>query len=101
MKYQRWKRVLRQSYQKRKKSRIKCAYGVGGSIRAVLRIYNEEYRMDENNRNMDAVKLKNLLKLYNEDKSYLLDKIVKIVPERIHTVIPGLVILCMIIKNMI
>lgn len=57
--------------------------------------------MDENNRNMDAVKLKNLLKLYNEDKSYLLDKIVKIVPERIHTVIPGLVILCMIIKNMI
>ena len=36
----------------------KFAYGVGESIRAILTLYNEEYRMDESNRDMESDKLK-------------------------------------------
>lgn len=75
-----------------------CAYGVGGSIRAILRLYNEEYRMDDSNRYMESDKLKKLLKLYGDNKNYMIDRIIKIAPERLHTIIPGLTILCTVVK---
>ena len=76
----------------------KCAYGVGGSIRAILRLYNEEYGMDDSNRDMESDKLKKILKLYEENKDYLIDRIIKTAPERLHTIIPGFTILCTVIK---
>lgn len=79
-------------------SKAKCAYGVGGSIRAILRLYNEEYEKDDTNRDMEADKLKKLLKQYTEDKSYMVDRIIKTAPERLHTIIPGLIILCTVVK---
>lgn len=74
------------------------AYGIGGSIRAILRLYNKEFNKDENNRSMEFDRLKALLKLYTDDKKYLIDKIIKTAPERLHTIIPGLVILCTVLK---
>jgi exopolyphosphatase/guanosine-5'-triphosphate,3'-diphosphate pyrophosphatase len=77
---------------------ISCAYGVGGTIRAVLRLYNEEYKIDDSNRIMESDKIKKLMKLYSEKKNYMTDKIIKIAPERLHTIIPGLTILCTVLK---
>ncbi len=78
--------------------KIKSAYGVGGTIRAVLRLYNEEYKLPDTNRIMDSDKIKKLLKVYSEKKNYMTDKIIKIAPERLHTLVPGLTILCTVLK---
>lgn len=92
----RMKRIL--ATEEKNNNKAKCAYGVGGSIRAILRLYNDEYVMDESNREMEVDKLKNLLKLYNDDKKYMIDRIIKIAPERLHTIVPGLTILCTVVK---
>lgn len=80
-------------------NKAKCAYGVGGSIRAILRLYNEEYGKNDSNRDMESDKLKKLLKLYGDNKNYLIDRIIKTAPERLHTIIPGLTILCTVVKH--
>lgn len=80
-------------------SKLETAYGVGGSIRAVLKIYNEEYRMSEDNREMELDKIKKLLKLYEDNKNCMVDRIIKVAPERLHTLIPGLIILCTTAKH--
>lgn len=80
-------------------TKVKAAYGVGGSIRAILRLYNREYHLDEENRDMEGEKIRKLLKLYEENKRYMVDRIIKTAPERLHTIIPGLTILCTILKQ--
>lgn len=54
--------------------------------------------MDDHNRDMESGKLKQLLKLYEDNNHYLIDRIIKIAPERLHTIIPGLTILYTIVK---
>ena len=75
-----------------------CTYGVGGSVRAILRLYNEEYKKDESNRIMEIGKLKKLLRTYIDKRHYMTDKIIKTAPERLHTIVPGLIILCTVMK---
>lgn len=75
-----------------------CTYGVGGSIRAILRLYNEEYNKDETNRIMEIGKLKKLLRSYIDKRHYMTDKIIKTAPDRLHTIVTGLVILCVVMK---
>lgn len=79
-------------------NKAEVAYGVGGSIRAILKLYNEEYKMDDGNRDMKSGKLKKLLELYGDNKNYLIDRIIKTAPDRLHTIIPGLTILCTVVK---
>lgn len=89
------KKKVRQSLDGHKpcKKREK-AYGVGGSIRAILKIYNEEYHMHRNNRVMDRERISKLLSRYEDDRSYMINRMIKAAPERLHTLIPGLIILC-------
>lgn len=70
------------------------AYGVGGSVRSILKIYNEVYGENKDNREMESDKIRKLLSLYETRKSYMVDRMIKAAPERLHTLIPGLVILC-------
>ena len=73
--------------------------GVGGSARASLKLYNEYYKLDKENFSMDRKKLKNMLKdlIDHEDKK-LLDLILSVKADRVHTLIPGMIILNKIAK---
>ena len=74
------------------------ASGVGGSIRGILKLYNREYGMNKENQVMDQEHLKKLLKKYMDDRNPVIERVIRIAPDRIHTLLPGLVILCTVMK---
>lgn len=74
-----------------------CA--VGGSARAILCICNHMLRLDEENTVITYDNLKYLLNLYKENPQKFAKEILKTAPERIHTLIPGMTVLCGICRR--
>lgn len=67
---------------------------VGGSARASLKFYNEHYKLSNYNSTMDAKKFNKMVKeILEMDDREVLDRILEIKPDRVHTLIPGMVIL--------
>ena len=67
---------------------------VGGSARASLKFYNEFYNLSNYNSTMDANKFNKMVKeILEMDDRDLLDRILEIKPDRVHTLVPGMVIL--------
>lgn len=67
---------------------------VGGSARASLKFYNEHYNLSNYNSTMDAKKFNKMVKeILEMDDREVLDRILEIKPDRVHTLIPGMVIL--------
>lgn len=67
---------------------------VGGSARASLKFYNEYYNLSNYNSTMDAKKFNKMVKeILEMDDRDILDRILEIKPDRVHTLIPGMVIL--------
>ena len=67
---------------------------VGGSARASLKFYNEYYNLSNYNSTMDAEKFNKMVKeILEMDDREVLDRILEIKPDRVHTLIPGMVIL--------
>lgn len=67
--------------------------GVGGSIRAIGKLYRHMYELPEDSNLMETPKLKKLYRHLTEEKSGQWQLILKLCPDRIHTLIPGFVIL--------
>lgn len=73
--------------------------GVGGSARASLKLYNEYYDLDKSNSSMERKKLKDMTKdIIDYDSKKLLDLILSVKADRVHTLIPGMIILHKIAK---
>lgn len=73
--------------------------GVGGSARASLKLYNEYYKLYRTNYTMDRKKLKNMIKdIIEYDSKNLLNLILSVKADRVHTLIPGMIILNKIAK---
>lgn len=73
--------------------------GVGGSARASLKLYNEYYNIDKKNFTMDRKKLRDMIKdLIDHENKELLDLILSVKADRVHTLIPGMIILDKICK---
>ena len=67
---------------------------VGGSARASLKFYNEFCNLSNYNSTMDANKFNKMVKeILEMDDRDLLDRILEIKPDRVHTLVPGMVIL--------
>ena len=66
--------------------------GVGGTIRACNKLYRRENHL-ENNVLLSYKDIKNLYKKFEKQEGKAYRMILKTVPERIHTLIPGLIIL--------
>lgn len=71
--------------------------GVGGSIRNTFKIYQNIYK-EKNPKKMNFEKVRDMLKLFKTEKKENLDIVLKIAPHRIHTIIPGMIILKTIAK---
>lgn len=74
-----------------KKYPIIC--GVGGTVRAVLKLNNFMFSMAATNNEVTVEHLRYILETLNEKNSSSLNLILKICPDRIHTIIPGLCLL--------
>jgi exopolyphosphatase/guanosine-5'-triphosphate,3'-diphosphate pyrophosphatase len=73
-----------------KQSQLVC---VGGTSRAVLKIAKTALRLPGDCRRITAEQLDELCELFLSPNKEALDIILKVVPERIHVIIPGLLIL--------
>ncbi|MBN7774205.1 phosphatase [Clostridium aminobutyricum] len=67
--------------------------GVGGTIRGACKLNNEIFDMVSGNRNIEIKRLNEMLRDFSEERKYAVQKIIKNIPDRIHTIIPGMTIL--------
>lgn len=73
--------------------------GVGGSARASLKLYNEYYDLKKSNSTIKRKDFKSMIKdLIEYDEKKLLDLILSVKADRVHTLIPGMIILEKIAK---
>lgn len=67
-------------------------YSIGGTARASLLLMNERFDLPETNREYTRKQLADLLQVTEENQKELQNSILRAAPERIHTMIPGLLI---------
>lgn len=86
------KDLLESNKMYREEQDLLCA--VGGTARATLKFYNEYYNEPSYNTVMDASKLNDMIKEFIEKEPRdILDAILAVKPDRVHTLLPGMVIL--------
>lgn len=91
------KKMLEEKKFYREKHDLLCA--VGGSARASLKFYNEYYKLDSYNTTMQKDKFNSMLKdIIEEEPREILDSILEVKPDRIHTLLPGMAILNRVAK---
>ncbi len=73
--------------------------GIGGTVRGARKLHNEFKELNSSNRNIDIQSLQIMLNTLIEDRSVAIEKIIKTSPDRIHTIIPGLMILNAVCKK--
>ena len=73
--------------------------GVGGTVRALAKLCNDVYHRDPELRVMSSQELRDLYKLLKKDGKDTLRQILRAAPDRVHTLLPGLIILNAIVKT--
>jgi exopolyphosphatase / guanosine-5'-triphosphate,3'-diphosphate pyrophosphatase len=71
----------------------KIICGVGGTVRAARKIYNDMYNLSSDNMLMDCDKLTKVLSVYKKDPNEVMRRVMQLAPDRIHTVITGMIVL--------
>ncbi|MCI8478111.1 MAG: phosphatase [Oscillospiraceae bacterium] len=79
--------------------RMKSLTGVGGSIRAAAKLCNHLSGADPDNLIVPAPELRSLYKALKKGDRDTLRLILQVVPDRVHTLLPGLVILNVLLKT--
>lgn len=74
------------------------ACGVGGTIRTVGKLQESILKKEITGNVIKREHLKKIIKKFNNSRKMFLNKILKVVPDRVHTVIPGLIILNVIVE---
>lgn len=74
-------------------------YGVGGTIRAAAKLANDLFGLGGGNREISYDNLRDILRLFRESKQLALQAMLKVAPERVHTLIPGMTILKTVAKR--
>ena len=67
--------------------------GVGGTIRATLELNNDLFSNVEYNKQIETQHLKRLFNLYLNESHQFIKTIIKVAPDRLHTILPGMIIL--------
>ena len=71
----------------------KLVLGVGGTNRGCLKLYNDFYKLNSQNVEMECEKIRAMFEKIRSGKKGGMTRILKIVPDRVHTMIPGMIIL--------
>jgi exopolyphosphatase/guanosine-5'-triphosphate,3'-diphosphate pyrophosphatase len=67
--------------------------GVGGTIKAAAKLNNSIFNLPSNNINLETGHIAELLNLIKNSRKHTLTPILQNIPDRIHTIVPGLLIL--------
>lgn len=73
--------------------------GVGGTVRAVLKLHNYLYGFTNTNREITSEKLQEILELLSAGNTSAMNLILRVCPDRIHTIVPGVFILSYLCKK--
>ncbi len=73
--------------------------GVGGTIRAVCRLVNEYYEKPDEYREFSFAELNAIYDIIRKDSDERRKLLLQVVPDRLHTILPGMVILRTIMKT--
>jgi len=76
--------------------------GIGGTFKGAVALYNEIFQVDKTNHSFPAKKLEVMIHRFTRDESMCSEDAVillKAVPERLQTIVPGLVIACVLAKH--
>lgn len=73
--------------------------GIGGTIRAVKNLNNDMFGLPRQNDSIPGRKIPMLLQEFQDEEKHTLKKILNVAPDRIHTLIPGMLILDTICRN--
>lgn len=71
----------------------KMILGVGGTNRACMKLYNDYFECETDNTIMETEKITEMLENIGNGEKSGMKKILKIVPDRIHTIIPGIIVI--------
>lgn len=74
------------------------ACGVGGTIRAAGQLCESMFKKDATKTLIKSENIKKIIRKSDESEKALLKKILKAVPDRVHTIMPGIIILNTIIN---
>ncbi len=75
------------------KGEHKKMIGIGGTIRAVKKFNNERFGMGRENDRIPVGNMQLLLEEFKDEEKQILNKILRVAPDRVHTLIPGMIIL--------
>jgi exopolyphosphatase/guanosine-5'-triphosphate,3'-diphosphate pyrophosphatase len=75
------------------------ACGIGGTLRATRKLYNDINNLPIDNMVIDADKLYQILDTYKAHRKDIIKRVIQLAPDRIHTIITGMVILCAVLKK--
>lgn len=78
---------------------VHVALGVGGTARAIYKIQNELFQMPAKCKEVEISQLNELLTRFIEKPEDIIKKVLQIAPERIHTIVPGLLIIKAIMER--
>lgn len=67
--------------------------GVGGTIRAACKLNNEIFEAPPSNQTLEVENIEKIIETVRSNDKESLNHILKVAPERIHTIIPGMAIL--------
>ena len=81
------------------KSRYSYIYGIGGTIRATAKLSNAMFSFPEENQEISYKNLNRILDEYKYAKDEVKKSILQTSPERIHTLMPGMILLRAVAKR--
>ena len=76
-----------------KKQQFADMVGIGGTIRAVKKFNNDRFGLPKENDRILMDQMHLLLEDLQEEEKLTLNKILRVAPDRVHTMVPGMIIL--------
>ncbi len=73
------------------KETIPCICGVGGTMRASAKLSNQIFGYPKDNITVKTSDIKEILEMIHNSKKQTIAPILQVIPDRIHTIIPGLI----------
>ena len=81
-----------------KLGKLSNIYGIGGSVRAVAKFTREMKELPKNPKHVRVEDIKDMLEFLKKDEDAFAHVAVRAVPDRIHSVVPGCIIIGEILK---
>ncbi|MGN0144949.1 MAG: phosphatase [Clostridium sp.] len=73
-------------------------YGIGGSVRGTFKLSQDFFELEKDNKEITRKNIKKLIDIFEDKPQIAISEILEIVPDRIHTIPTGMIILKTIMK---